>query len=320
MELIDRRMIADAFRTVGLRHGDTVYIQSDLARIGALKGMRCREDLCGAYVGALFDVIGDEGTLVVPTYTTQVARYDIDFVLEETPTLLGIFADYVRTLPGSVRSLHPVHSFAAMGAGKERICVGNGTSDFGWDSPPHRLLEGGAKIVSIGLESGYAVGLAHHLEAAYCLPYVYNKLLKWQPIANGIRCRRQYFGVVRHLYLKTRYDLTDFVRHMRSLQGLWSARLGGGWVHATRYEQAFAEGGKILRDRPYFLLAHEPAFEYGVIPFDGPTCGADGIGGQISRDQVEDINWSGFYLAGKNFAGGDSDELDGDVPCIQQGS
>ena len=82
---------------------------------------------------AILDVIGPSGTLVVPTYTSQVARFDIDFVLEETP--MGIFPEFVRTRPGAVRSVHPLLSLTAYGADAERICTDDGTSAYGPDSP-----------------------------------------------------------------------------------------------------------------------------------------------------------------------------------------
>ena len=35
--------------------------------------------------------------MVVPTFTTQIARFDMNFIWEETPSVLGTFAEYIRT-------------------------------------------------------------------------------------------------------------------------------------------------------------------------------------------------------------------------------
>lgn len=307
MDTIDTKDISAALKAVGIRPGDSVYVQSDLRTPGWIRGVKSRDAFCQAYYDAIREIIGDAGTLVVPTYTTQVARYDMDFIWEETPSLLGIFTEFVRTRPDSLRSLHPLHSLCAIGPEKEFICSDNGTSDFGWDSPPHRMLQKKVKIVSIGLESGYAVGIAHHLDAACNLPHVYNKLLKWSPIVRGVRDPRHYVAVVRYLYLGVRIELTRFVRHMRRKGGLRSARIGGSWVHTTDYEETFFEGTRVLRDDPSFMLEKPPQFEYGRIPFDGPTAGADGIGKAL--DGQRSLNWGGYYLAGKAYAGDDTDDL-----------
>ncbi len=309
MEVIDKHDIKDTLLEAGLEKGQIVYIQSDLRKPGMVKGSKSREEFCKAYFDAIFEIIGENGTIVVPSCSTQVARFDIDFIWEETPSLMGIFSEYIRNDPQSLRSIHPVKSICAIGKNKETICQANSTNDYGWDSPFHRMLENKAKIVTIGLESGYVVGIAHHLEAAYCVPYVYNKLLKWSPIINGKRDERAFFSSVRHLNLNaSEYDLTVFVKHVRSLGGIKSARLGGSWVHMADYEQVFSEGIRLLKENPYILLKNDPGFKYGEIPFDGPTGDKDCIKSQDDKDVLKNVNWAGYYLHEKSHCGGDEQE------------
>mgnify|MGYP000678164952 CR=1 FL=1 len=311
MEIISKNDIKKAFQDAGVSRGQIVYLQADLRNIGQIKGVKSREDFCRVYFESIFEIIGEEGTLVVPTYTTQVARFDIDFVWEETPSLMGVFSEFVRQHPGSLRSCHPLHSLCAVGKDKEFICKNNGANDFGWDSPFHRLLLKKAKILTIGLESGYVVGIAHPLEAACCLPYTYNKLLKWGVVVDGAKDRRQYFSTVRYLNINWEgYDLTLWAKHMRRLGGINSERLGGNWIHLSDYEQVFNEGSATLKDNPYFFLKESPNFEYGKIPFDGPTAQKDNIASKEDVDNVKTINWVGYYLLSDNYAGGDDHELE----------
>ena len=88
MQQLTRSDISGAIAAAGICAGDIVYLQIDLRTLGIIKGARTREAFCGSYLEAIFDVLGGQGTLVVPTYTTQVARFDMDFIWEETPTLL----------------------------------------------------------------------------------------------------------------------------------------------------------------------------------------------------------------------------------------
>ncbi|NQV43421.1 MAG: AAC(3) family N-acetyltransferase [Rhodospirillales bacterium] len=310
MRLIHREEIDAALDTVGLAADQTVFAYCDLAAPGQLEGVRSREEFCATYLAAIRDRLGPGGTLVVPTYTTQVARFDIEFIWEETPALTGIFPEYVRTLPDSLRSIHPLHSVCALGAKQQEICGDNGTSDFGWDSPFHRLHLAEAKILSIGLPSGYAVGIGHYLEAACCLPYIYNKLLKWSPIVAGETDPRPFFSSVRYLDLPVKHNFTRWVKNIRTLGGVNSARLGRKWVHMADFKQVFKEGAKQIRQEPYFLLQEPPTFEYGRIPFDGPTVGRDAISGKNDIDKVAEMNWAGYYLqSNQHIVGGDDEEL-----------
>ncbi|MEF2144826.1 MAG: AAC(3) family N-acetyltransferase [Desulfovibrionaceae bacterium] len=309
MRVVDPQSIADGLRAVGLGPGDVVFVYSDLRPIGPLKGANSRDAFCRVYLEAFQTVIGASGTLVVPTYTTQVARYDADFIWEETPAITGLFSEYVRQLPESLRSLHPLNSVCALGAKQEYLCSDNGPSEFGYDSPFQRLLHLGAKIVALGLESGYAVGIAHHLEVACCLPYVYNKLLKWKTVVNGKPLDRLFFASRRHLQLEVRYDLSRLAAACRARGLLQSARLGGHWVHGAPYDKVFAVGTELLRDDPFALLRKPPVFTYGEIPFDGPTGGRE-----ANRDTpVESPGTQavlGHYLTVRSKVGDDLDSAE----------
>ncbi len=311
MKTVYKNEIKNALLNAGVRVGQVLFVYSDLGKIGKVAEVKSRDDFCLAYFQSILEILGSEGTLVVPTYTTQIARFDLEFVHEETPSLMGIFSEFVRHRPDSIRSLHPINSVCAVGKHKEFICSNNGTNNFGWDSPFHRMLLKKAKILCIGLESGYVVGIAHHLEAAYNLPYVYNKLLKWSPVVNGIRDRRMYFATVRHLELDIDYDLSAFVRHARRLGGVSSVELGDSWVHFSDYEQVFVEGAKLLSENPFLFLKHPPKFTYGKVPFDGPSASVDGIAADDDGEKVRAMNWQGYYLRPK-YAGGDEDELGGE--------
>ena len=303
MQFITKQNIVTALHKVGVKGGQVIYLQSDLRTPGFIKGAKSQQDFCQIYLDAILDVIGENGTLVVPTYTTQVARYDIDFVWEETPSVLGLFSEFVRTRPNSLRSIHPIHSLTALGAKQNFICKDNGLNDFSWESPFHRLLMSKAKILSIGLEAGYAVGISHHIEAACCVPYVYNKRLRWRPIVAGKRLDNYYTATVRFLDLDITYNMSKFTKSLRKTNELFKASLGGSFVYMTDYERVFSKGVISLQKDESFFLTSAPKYSYGLIPFDGPTAGKDGIekGSKLSPS----LNWSGYYIGGRRNVGGD---------------
>jgi aminoglycoside 3-N-acetyltransferase len=297
MHTVTRDDIRAAVAAAGIGRGQVVFVYADLRTVGMIKGVRDRAGFCDAWLQAIFDVIGPSGTLVVPTYTTQVARFDIEFILESTPTPMGIFPEFVRACPGAIRSVHPLLSLTAYGADAAAVCGDNGTSAYGVDSPFARLLESGARIMSIGLDRYYSVGVAHHLEAACSLPYCYNKLLKWQPVVAGRRLNRQYFATVRYPeFLGIPYNFHRLAQAVEAVDGIRTAPLGGSRICSADYRQAFDIGRRALRDDPYLFLSEPPPFVYGTVPFDGPTASHDRVVAPGDVDRLAHMNWSGYYL------------------------
>ena len=120
--MIGRQEIATALRFVGVAPGQHLLVHSSLSSLGRVEG--------GAptVVQALLDVLGSDGTLLAPTLTgsedigpTTEMAFDVD----ASPSWTGAIPVAVRTWPGAVRSLHPTHSVAAVGAAASRLTQGH---------------------------------------------------------------------------------------------------------------------------------------------------------------------------------------------------
>ena len=109
MKQTSREDLAEHLRALGLGRGDNVWVQSRLLAFGLIEGG------VETVYAAIRDVIGDEGTIVVPTYRLQ-APPDEPYDPATSPSLnVGPFSEYLRQRPGAVRSLCPMHSHAAEG-------------------------------------------------------------------------------------------------------------------------------------------------------------------------------------------------------------
>ena len=127
-------------RALGVVAGDVLLLHSSRSSIGFVAGGP------QAIVQALLDVLGVEGTLVVPTHTpdnTDPATWrnppvpepwwsvirerspGFDPALTPASRWMGILAETVRNWPGSVRSSHPQVSFAAVGAQAVEVTAGH---------------------------------------------------------------------------------------------------------------------------------------------------------------------------------------------------
>ena len=129
MQVILKDEIIQKLKEVGLKSGDTVMVHTSLGKMGYV---------CGgaqAVIEALMEVVGDSGTIMMPTQSWknldpetgvhwEPDQKDWQLIRDNwpaydknlTPTnTMGAVAEMFRQLPGSVRSDHPARSVCAWG-------------------------------------------------------------------------------------------------------------------------------------------------------------------------------------------------------------
>lgn len=143
-------------RALGLPYGATVMVHSSLSRLGYVAGG------AHAVVAALLEVLGADGTLVMPTHSGdlsdpaawrsppapeawwQTIRDEMPpFDAELTPTRqMGAIVECFRHVRGARRSDHPTVSAAALGPNTDTVVDGHGLAHgLGESSPQARLYE-----------------------------------------------------------------------------------------------------------------------------------------------------------------------------------
>ncbi|WP_030687261.1 aminoglycoside 3-N-acetyltransferase [Streptomyces sp. NRRL B-1347] len=175
---VTRGRLARELRALGLGAGDVVMFHTQMSAIGYVAGGP------QTLIGALGDVVGEHGTLMVtcgwndaPPYewTTdwpeewqdalraEHPAYDPD--LSEADHNNGRLPEALRRWPGAVRSRHPDASFAALGAAAEALMADHPWDDpHGPDSPLARLVAQDGRVLLLGAPLD-SLTLLHHAEA-----------------------------------------------------------------------------------------------------------------------------------------------------------
>jgi len=164
---ISKQQLIGDFKSIGLKNGDSVLVHSSLSKIGFVDG--------GAktVVDALFDVVGEKGTLLFPAFPViGRAKTHLEnnpfFDINEAKSQMGSITEYFRKLNDVHRSFHPTDSICAKGPLAEYYT----NSHFGQltpyteNSPFRKLCTKKGKILMLGTTLNGACTNLHTLEDA----------------------------------------------------------------------------------------------------------------------------------------------------------
>jgi aminoglycoside 3-N-acetyltransferase len=226
-----------------------------------------------AVVGALLDVLGPEGTLMAPTFTTQLtdpycwahplageARERRMAAMEEfdpdhtDPRHMGAVATAVWRWPGARRSRHPVTSWAAIGPRADALLADHPLDDpEGMGGPLGKAHDADARILLVGVDHD-ADTTVHLAESRLEMPHLRelpdryptrdaagNRI--WRAVAKTTKCSDGFIALTPHL------ERDGVVRR---------GRLGDADVQLVRSQDVVRVATALLSREPTALLCRDP--------------------------------------------------------------
>lgn len=148
--MLNKSDIVKGLQDLGLAQGDIVLLHSSLVSLGQVN------DGPATVIDAFLDVIGKDGTLLVPVFGA-----------------LGILTDEVKNRENAVISPCPVGTLAAIGKDAEELCRDHWKAEtaHGHDTPYTRIAERDGYICLLGVDQDRNTTL-HSVEALLELPYM----------------------------------------------------------------------------------------------------------------------------------------------------
>ena len=155
---------------LGIRPGDTILMHSSYKALGGMEGG------AEAFFKAFKELLGSEGTLVVPTLSFDTVTMENPvFDADSTPSCVGYLSEFFRTkVDGVIRSMHATHSCCAWGKHASQLVADHekDLTPVGENSPFTKLPQFDGKILMLGcgLRCNTSMhGVEEVAEPPYCI-------------------------------------------------------------------------------------------------------------------------------------------------------
>ena len=133
---------------IGVAPGMDLLVHSSLRRVGPVDGG------ADAIIDTLLAAIAPDGTLMMSTVSGNVNADQTVFHVAHTPSTVGALTNVFRQRPGAIRSLHPVHSIAAIGPKARFFTEGHLEAPTPWsaESPYGKLMRNQGFVLFLGTD------------------------------------------------------------------------------------------------------------------------------------------------------------------------
>lgn len=149
--VVTKQDIVTGLKNLGLKAGDSALVHSSLSAFGNVVGG------ADTVIDSLLEVVVPDGTIMVPTLTGSEKLCPANppvFDVKTSPCWTGKIPETFRKRPDAVRSLHPTHSVAAVGAKAKYFTQGHEKSitPCGLNSPYHKLALADGYVLMLGVD------------------------------------------------------------------------------------------------------------------------------------------------------------------------
>jgi aminoglycoside N3'-acetyltransferase len=168
---------------------------------------------------------------------------------------MGSFSEYVRQLPGSLRSSHPMQSVAAHGFYARDLADRDTPSAFEEGSVFARMLELDFKLLLLGADI-QAVSMVHYCEAKVGVPYRIWKDFSGRIFQDGSWVNKTYRMYARRMELDPRLILQPIRAELESMHAWHELPVNYGKVSSCSLQDFVVATDRLIRGDPWVLISN----------------------------------------------------------------
>jgi len=254
MEMNDysKEDIIQALIHVGITENDSIFIHSNIGFFGRLKDGTDKNSFYQIFKEAIFNVIGEGGTLVVPVFTYSYCWNKI-FNKEETPGICGIFSEMIRLDSESLRSDDANFSIATIGKHAKYFTQNSPENSFATDSFWGRFLKCDGKFCNFNFDSGST--FIHYVERLLHVPYRYDKKFTGRSVCDEKETEGAFYHFVYDLEKPENSPYFEqFDRWVKEMGIARTADMGKGQIVAISARDTLEVIKQEIQKDPAFLI------------------------------------------------------------------
>jgi aminoglycoside 3-N-acetyltransferase len=222
MDYLTKEDIIRGFRECGIRSGSVLMLHLDAIFLSQTQPMS-KKDRYALFFEALNEVLGPEGTLVIPTFTYSATKGD-PFIVEETPSTVGDLTEYFRKMPAVKRTRDPIFSVAVIGQKTTKFCEAKVGDSFGKNSIFDLLDQSNAWLGCVA--SKFLVTHTHFVEQSVGVDYRYFKNYEYRIIENGVEQKGVLKYYVRDLKRESEMELALLEKRLKEKEQFQKGKIG----------------------------------------------------------------------------------------------
>ena len=237
---------------IGIKKGDILFSHMNLGFFGIAEGGMTEDNLFEIFYNAIFNVLGDEGVLIVPTFTYSFASKNKKFDINNSASKMGFFAEKLRKLPNAIRTIEPMFSVSIAGNIKKifpnkievsKQCFGKNSI---WDI----MHKNNAKICNFNVDSGSTY--IHYVEKMHNVDYRFDKLFSGIIKDN----EKEYFSEFLFFCRKLEYlpDFTKFDKYVKNNSIAKTIELGRGSIVTISCQDVFTTFTKLYANNKNIMI------------------------------------------------------------------
>jgi len=249
--------ISIVLRQAGINPGDTLMIHGDSIVAAQLRYKNGVNAQMNELFTRIVEYLGNEGTLIVPTFTYSFANNE-DFDVDNSQSRVGFFSEYFRKMDGVVRSLDPMFSVAALGKNKNDMKDLSVVNSFGKGSIFEYLHNKNAKIMNLGCD--FLITFTHYVEQDYGVSYRSFKKFSGNIISQGEGVAVETLFYLRDLTRKSEMNLSSLRGYLNEHKKI-SIVPFGRFATYTVSSRDFYDSAKFLLSKNESSLIEEGVYD-----------------------------------------------------------